>query len=61
MLQAEYTMKQLDANVMYHVNIIRSQLTQNVAVTFKEVREELIMAMEDLIPTCEDSAWKSPK
>ncbi len=54
-------MKQLDANVMYHVNIIRSQLTQNVAVTFKEVREELIMAMEDLIPTCEDSAWKSPK
>jgi hypothetical protein len=28
---------------------------RDVAVTFKEVREELIMAMDDYIPTREDS------
>jgi hypothetical protein len=28
---------------------------RDVAVTFKEVREELIMAMDDFIPTREDS------
>jgi hypothetical protein len=46
----------------YHTDIIRSQLTRNIADTFKEVREELIMAMaaalDDLIPTREDGAWQ---
>ena len=51
-------MKFLDGNDNYHVDIIHSQLTKNIAATFKEVHEELIMAMDDSIPTCEDSAWK---
>lgn len=41
----------------YHVDIIRSKLTRNIAVTFKEAREEFIHALEDLIPTGEDSTW----
>ena len=41
----------------YHVDVIRSKLTRNMAVTFNEVREELILAMDDLIPTREDSTW----
>ena len=40
---------------MFHADVIRSKLTRNTTVTFKEVREELVMAMDDLIPTSEDS------
>ena len=57
--QSEYTLKVLNANDKYSTDIVRSQLTRNIAVTFEEVREEITMAIEDLIPTCEDSAWKS--
>ena len=56
--QSEYTLKVLNANDKYSTDIVRSQLTRNIAVTFEEVREEITMAIEDLIPTCEDSAWK---
>ena len=44
----------------FHTDIIRSKLTRNIATTFKEVREELIMGMDDLIPTHEDGTWQSP-
>jgi hypothetical protein len=40
---------------LYHVDVIRSKLTRNIAATFKEVCEELVMAMDDFIPTREDS------
>ena len=42
-------------NDEYHTDVIRSKLTRNIATTFNEVREEFIMAMDDLIPTHEDS------
>jgi hypothetical protein len=38
-------------------DIIRSKLTWNIAVTFKEVREELIMAMDDFIPMSGGGTW----
>jgi len=41
----------------YHVDVIRSKLTRNIAATFKEVREELINTLEELIPTGDDSKW----
>jgi hypothetical protein len=43
----------------YHTDVIRSKLTRNIAATFNVVREELIMAMDDLIPTHEDSTWQT--
>jgi hypothetical protein len=46
-------------NDEFHTDVIRSKLTRNIAVTFNEVREELTMAMDDLIPTHEDSTWQS--
>jgi hypothetical protein len=49
-------MSLLNPNDEYHTDIVRSQLTRNIAATFKEVREELIMGMNDLIPTHEDGA-----
>jgi hypothetical protein len=55
LLQMDYTLDLSNKNDTYHTDIIRSKLTRNIAVTFKEVREELIHALEDLIPTGEDS------
>ena len=42
-------------NDTFHIDVIRSKLTRNIAATFKDVREELVMAMDDFIPTCKDS------
>jgi hypothetical protein len=47
-------------NDEFHTDVIRSKLTRNIAVTFKEVREELIMGMDDLVPMHEDGTWQSP-
>jgi hypothetical protein len=41
----------------FHTDIIRSKLTRNIAVTFKDVREELIMAMDDFMPTSGNGTW----
>jgi hypothetical protein len=60
LLQSEYTLDLLNELDEYHTDIIRSQLTRNIADTFNDVREELIMGMDDLIPTREDSAWLCP-
>ena len=57
MVQAEYTLDLLVDEDEYHTDVIRSQLTRNIGNTFKEFREELIMAMDDLIPIREDGAW----
>ena len=52
-LQKDYTLDILNTNDPYHVHIIRTRLTRNIAVTFKEVQEEVIHALKDLIPTDE--------
>lgn len=38
----------------YHRDVIRTKLTRNIETTFNEVRDEFIMALDDLIPTHED-------
>jgi hypothetical protein len=55
LVQTDYTLDLLNKSDSYHTDIIRSKLTRNIAVTFKEVRDEFIHALEDLIPTGEDS------
>jgi hypothetical protein len=56
-LQIDYTLDRLNKDDTYHTDVIRSKLTRNIAVTFKDVHEEVIYALEDLIPTGEDSRW----
>ena len=56
-LQPEYTLDFLNDEDTYSTDVIRSKLTRDVAATFKEVREEFVMAMDDLIPTRENSTW----
>ena len=46
----------LDPNDEYSTEIIRSKFTRNLASTFEEVRGELFMAIDDLIPTNEHGA-----
>ena len=53
--QAEYTINLLNPRDEYSTEIIRSKFTRDVASTFKEVHEELIMAMDELIPETEHS------
>jgi len=60
LLQIDYTWDMLDKDDNYHVDIIRTKLTRNIAVILKEVREELILALKDLIPTDEDKWVKVP-
>lgn len=54
-MQPEYTLDLLNADDEYHTDVMRSKLTRNIDSTFKEVREELVMALDDLIPTHEHS------
>ena len=60
-MQPEYTLDLLNADDEYHTDVMRSKLTRNIDSTFKEVREELVMALDDLIPTHEHSMWQSLK
>ena len=37
-------------HTLFHADLIRNKLTRNIAATFKELREELVVAMDDFIP-----------
>ena len=57
-LQSEYTLDLLDRDNDYHASIIRSKLTRNIAVTFKEVRDELVRSLDASISVHGDGAWQ---
>ncbi|KAH9992044.1 cytochrome P450 [Russula vinacea] len=59
-LQSEYTLDILNPKDRYTADVIRSKLTRDVANTFKEVNEELVMTLDDLIPAREDKWVKVP-
>jgi hypothetical protein len=50
----------LDPNDDYSTEIIRSKFTRDLASTFEEVRGELFMAIDDLIPTNEHGTQYDP-
>ncbi|KAI0002407.1 cytochrome P450 [Russula compacta] len=58
-IEPEYTMNLLNLLDDYHSDVIRSKLTRNIAVTFKEVRDELVHTLDDSIPR-EDGWVKVP-
>jgi hypothetical protein len=59
-LQPEYTLDFVNDEDTYSTDVMRSKLTRDVAATFKDVREEFVMAMHDLIPTRDDKWVKFP-
>ena len=57
-LQPDYTLDILDIDNDYHIDIIRSKLTRNIAETFKEVRDELVRSLDASIPVHGDGEWQ---
>lgn len=52
-LQIEYTLSK-DLHVdPYHVAVVRTQITRNIASRFSEVRDEIVAAFADHIPVQE--------
>ena len=49
-------MELLDWDNSYHVDIIRTKLTRNIAVTFEEVLDELVRSLDASIPMNGDGA-----
>ena len=49
-LQTEYTVDLLDVHDDYHLDLLRSTLTRNIADSFKGFRDELIKSLEASIP-----------
>jgi cytochrome P450 len=58
--QMKYTMDVLDLDNVYHVDIIRTRLTRNIADIFKKVRDELVRSLDASIPTDGDDWVKVP-
>jgi hypothetical protein len=50
-VQADYTLGNLNEEDTYHISVIRSKLTRNIAGTFNQLCDELSAALEDYIPT----------
>ncbi|KAF8825453.1 hypothetical protein HHX47_DHR7000510 [Lentinula edodes] len=53
-LQVEYTLSKEVVLHPYHVAIVRTPITRNIATRFAEVRDEMVSAFADLIPAKDD-------
>ncbi|TFK45956.1 cytochrome P450 [Heliocybe sulcata] len=56
-LQITYTLGKNVHENGYHIPIVRSQLTKNLAVLFPEVRDEILAAFNDVIPKQAETDW----
>ncbi|KZT20329.1 cytochrome P450 [Neolentinus lepideus HHB14362 ss-1] len=56
-IQITYTLGKNVHENGYHVPIIRSQLTRNLAVLFPTIRDEIVAAFNDIIPKEAEKDW----
>ena len=56
-IQSKYTRDLLEPGNDYHVDVIRTKLTRNIADIFKDVHDELVMSLEAFIPVHGDGVW----
>ena len=56
LLQSDYTIGLLNSKDSYATDLIRSKFTRDISSTFKIACEELIMAVDDVIPATEHGA-----
>ncbi|KAF9477848.1 cytochrome P450 [Pholiota conissans] len=59
-LQLDYTLGPEVTTNPYHINVVRSTMTRNVAAQFDDMRTEAISAFEDLIPSTSTEAHAIP-
>ncbi|OCH88082.1 cytochrome P450 [Obba rivulosa] len=57
-LQIPYTLGSAIHENAYHVPLVRSQLTRNIAAVFPGVRDEMVAAFNDVIPASSDGWTK---
>ncbi|KAE9393369.1 hypothetical protein BT96DRAFT_978952 [Gymnopus androsaceus JB14] len=55
-LQADYTLGAEASNDPYHVAVVRTPLTRNLGARFDDLRDEIVLAVEDQIPA-KASEW----
>ncbi|KAE9393370.1 cytochrome P450 [Gymnopus androsaceus JB14] len=55
-LQSDYTLGAAPAQDPYHITVVRTPLTRNLGARFDDIREEIVLAMEDQIPA-KASEW----
>ncbi|THG96485.1 hypothetical protein EW026_g5347 [Hermanssonia centrifuga] len=53
-LHIEWTLGPSVAHNMYHVPLVRNQLTRNIGALFPEIRDEIVAAFSDIIPVADD-------
>ncbi|THU87417.1 cytochrome P450 [Dendrothele bispora CBS 962.96] len=56
-LQIDYTIGKAHRMHLYHVNVVRNNLTRNIATRFSDVRDEIMVSFAEQIPVTED--WVS--
>ncbi|KAF4619932.1 hypothetical protein D9613_004667 [Agrocybe pediades] len=54
--QWDHTLGTAVSDNAYHINIVRGPLTRNLANQFDDARDEMILALNDMIP-CEGAEW----
>ena len=49
-LEMDYTLRMLNSDDAYQIDVIRSKLTRNFAATFDQVQDELVQSLTEFIP-----------
>ena len=49
-MQSDYTIGPAPRKDPYHIAIVRTPLTRNLGARFDDLRDEIVLAMEDQIP-----------
>ena len=57
LVRGEYTLDLLNVIDTYCTNVVRSKVMRVTAGLFNNVREGLVMAVNNLLPTREHSMW----
>jgi hypothetical protein len=46
----DYTLRMLNSDDAYQIDVIRSKLTRNLAATFDQIQDELVQSLTEFIP-----------
>ncbi|KAE9393366.1 cytochrome P450 [Gymnopus androsaceus JB14] len=59
-MQSDYTLGAAPAQDPYHIAVVRTPLTRNLGARFDDIREEIVLAMQDQIPAKGVDHYDSP-
>ena len=56
-IQTDYTLGRRVRVDHYHVPIVRTPLTRNIAIRFSDIKDEIVTAFSELVPAKEDGPF----